>query len=193
MTIEKKILQKRKKRESKELELQEEHTGSIKKQRRQNKMALKKVAEGTKDVTIDKVIGKSKNGIEVNGQAYWFSKKSGLSVAYEAGEKVQLSYTHLVDSESGDNVFMIADLDNTSSDKDKMLDQAIGEHVSEFDAKVPNGIPTLNNKQPLEKDEKITNMNILNRAVDYCIATGNLSDADILERCKRFKDMLSEF
>ena len=75
-----------------------------------------------------------------------------------------------------------------------MIDKAIGEHVSEFDAKVPNGLPSFsNNSQAMDKDEKITNMNILNRAVDYCIATGNLSDADILERCKRFKDMLSEF
>jgi hypothetical protein len=160
-------------------------------------MALKQVAKGTKDVTIDKVIGKSSNGIEVNGQAYWFSKKSGQSVQFDAGDVVQLSYTHLVDSESGDNVFMIQDLDSTSSDKDKMIDKAVGEHVSEFDAKVPNGLPTFSNnssnKQVQDKDEKITNMNILNRAVDYCIATGNLSDADILERCNRFKQMLSEF
>lgn len=160
-------------------------------------MALKKITEGKQEVTIDKVIGKSRNGIEVNGKAYWYSKKSGLSVQYDAGDKVNLSYTHLVDTESGDNVFMIADLDNTDADKDKMIDKAIGEHVSDFDAKVPNGIPTFSNnnsnKQVQDKDEKITNMNILNRAVDYCIATGNLSDADILERCNRFKQMLSEF
>ena len=157
-------------------------------------MALKKVDEGTRTVSIDKVIGKSRNGIEVNGVAYWYSKKSGQSVLYEAGDVVQLSYTHLVDSETNDNVFMIQDLDNTPEDKDKMIDKAIGEHVSEFDAKVPNGLPSFsNNSQAMDKDEKITNMNILNRAVDYCIATGNLSDADILERCKRFKDMLSEF
>ena len=157
-------------------------------------MALKKVDEGTRTVSIDKVIGKSRNGIEVNGVAYWYSKKSGQSVLFEAGDVVQLSYTHLVDSETKDNVFMIQDLDNTPEDKDKMIDKAIGEHVSEFDAKVPNGLPSFsNNNQPLDKDEKITNMNILNRAVDYCIATGNLSDADILERCNRFKKMLSEF
>jgi len=157
-------------------------------------MALKKVDEGTRTVSIDKVIGKSKNGIEVNGVAYWYSKKSGQSVLYEPGDVVQLSYTHLVDSETKDNVFMIQDLDNTPEDKDKMIDKAIGEHVSEFDAKVPNGLPNFsNNNQPLDKDEKITNMNILNRAVDYCIATGNLSDSDILERCNRFKKMLSEF
>ena len=29
--------------------------------------------------------------------------------------------------------------------------------------------------------------------VDYCIATGNLSDDEILEKCKRFKKMLGEF
>ena len=154
-------------------------------------MALKQVAKGTKDVTIDKVIGKSKNGIEVNGQAYWYSKKSGQSVQYDAGDVVQLSYTHLQDSESGDNVFMIQDLDSTSSDKEKMIDKAAGEYVSEFDAKVPS--LNISSPQPLEKDEKITNMNILNRAVDYCIATGNLSDADILERAKTFKAMLNQF
>lgn len=160
-------------------------------------MALKKVDEGKRVVSIDKVIGKSRNGIEVNGVAYWYSKKSGQSVVYEPGDVVQLSYTHLVDSETKDNVYMIQDLDNTQEDKDKMIDKAIGEHVSEFDAKVPNGLPTFSNnnsnKQVQDKDEKITNMNILNRAVDYCIATGNLSDADILERCNRFKQMLSEF
>lgn len=37
-------------------------------------MALKKVDEGTRTVSIDKVIGKTKNGIEVNGVAYWYSK-----------------------------------------------------------------------------------------------------------------------
>jgi hypothetical protein len=89
-------------------------------------MALKKVDEGTRIVSIDKVIGKTKNGIEVNGVAYWYSKKSGQSVLYEAGDVVQLSYTHLVDSETKDNVFMIQDLDNTPEDKDKMIDKAIG-------------------------------------------------------------------
>jgi hypothetical protein len=154
-------------------------------------MALKKVDEGTRTVSIDKVIGKSKNGIEVNGVAYWYSKKSGQSVTFDAGDVVQLSYTHLVDSETKDNVFMIQDLDFTDKDKDKQIDKAAGQYVSDFDAKVPS--LNISSPQPLDKDEKITNMNILNRAVDYCIATGNLSDADILERAKVFKAMLNQF
>ena len=51
-------------------------------------MALKKVDEGSRIVSIDKVIGKSKNGIEVNGVAYWYSKKSGQSVAYAKAKEL---------------------------------------------------------------------------------------------------------
>ena len=42
-------------------------------------------------------------------------------------------------------------------------------------------------------DEKITNMNILNRAVDWAIATGNLDDKAVLEQCKVYKEMLFKF
>jgi hypothetical protein len=156
-------------------------------------MALKKVDEGTRTVSIDKVIGKTKNGIEVNGVAYWYSKKSGQSVVFDAGDVVQLTYTHLIDSETKDNVYMIQELDNTTEDKEKMIDKAAGQFVENFDAK-PASIPTFSNtKQELSKDEIITNMNILNRAVDWCIAFAREDDEAVLERCRRFKKMLSEF
>ena len=155
-------------------------------------MALKKVDEGTRVVSIDKVIGKTKNGIEVNGVAYWYSKKSGQSVVFDAGDVVQLTYTHLVDSETNDNVYMIQDLDNTPEDKDKMISKSAGEFVEKFDAK-PASMPTFNTQKELSKDEIITNMNILNRAVDWCIAFAREDDEAVLERCRRFKKMLSEF
>ena len=154
-------------------------------------MALKKVDEGTRTVSIDKVIGKTKNGIEVNGQAYWYSKKSGQSVVFDAGDVVELSYTHLVDSETNDNVYMIQGLDNTPEDKDKMISKSAGDFAEQYDAG-PQSLPKFNSTEELSKDELITNMNVLNRAVDWCIAFAREDDDAVLERAKRFKKMLYE-
>tara|TARA_Y100001938_G_C8013668_1_gene391417 strand:+ start:30 stop:491 length:462 start_codon:yes stop_codon:yes gene_type:complete len=153
-------------------------------------LALKKVGEGTRTITIDKVIGKTKNGIEVNGQAYWYSKKSGQSVEFDSGDVVSLNYSHLKDSDSGDDVYMIQSLDNTAEDKDKMIDKALGENNDTFPTqKLSFG--ESNDHQ--SKDDKITNMNILARATEYCYHTGNIDEYDILEACKMFKKMLSKF
>ena len=152
-------------------------------------MALKKVEDGHKVTKIDKVISNGR-GVEINGIAYWYKKASGETCPFEAGKVIELEYTHLRDDETDNDVFMIKSLDEGLVDKDKRIDAAVSGDKSEvkaFDRGYTQG------SQEQSKDDKITNMNILNRAVDYCIATGNLSDDDILERCNRFKKMLSEF
>tara|TARA_R100001224_G_scaffold30394_1_gene16736 strand:- start:190 stop:636 length:447 start_codon:yes stop_codon:yes gene_type:complete len=148
-------------------------------------MALKKVEDGHKTTKIDKVIAGGR-GIEVNGIAYWYKKAGGETCPFEAGKIVELEYTHLRDDETDNDLFMIKSLDEGLGDKDKRIDAAVSGAKNEA---------TKYDRAPFEqtKDDKITNMNILNRAVDYCVATGNLSDDEILERCKTFKRMLSEF
>ena len=154
-------------------------------------MALKKVEDGHKISKIDKVIA-SGRGIEINGIAYWYTKKSGETCPYTAGKVVELQYTHLRDDETDNEVFMIKSLEESSTDKDKRIDAAVSGDNSEVTKHDKSWFDESESSQQ-SKDDKITNMNILNRAVDYCIATGNLSDSDIIEKCKRFKKMLGEF
>ena len=87
-------------------------------------MALKKVEDGHKISKIDKVIA-SGRGIEINGIAYWYTKKSGETCPYTAGKVVELQYTHLRDDETDNEVFMIKSLEESSTDKDKRIDAAL--------------------------------------------------------------------
>tara|TARA_R100000805_G_C3568257_1_gene75059 strand:+ start:110 stop:577 length:468 start_codon:yes stop_codon:yes gene_type:complete len=155
-------------------------------------MALKKVEDNTKLVTIDKVIAGGR-GIEVSGQAYWFKKAGGQVCQYPAGTLINLEYTHLKNDETNEDLFMIKELHEEQNMHDKRIDAAItGDRTGLPKEELPK-FSTRSDNHAISKDDKITNMNILNRAVEFCIATGNLSDEDILERCNRFKKMLSEF
>ena len=150
-------------------------------------MPLKKVDTQTVNCSIDKVIAGGR-GIEVNGQAYWYAKKSGMTCTFDAGTTVELTYNHLKNTDDDSDVFMIQNLDLTVETKDKMIDKAAGLNNDTFPQQSYRDV----NTSP-SKDDKITNMNIMNRAMDWCIATGNLEDSDIRNACVRFKKMLSDF
>tara|TARA_R100000773_G_scaffold20599_1_gene18369 strand:+ start:3155 stop:3619 length:465 start_codon:yes stop_codon:yes gene_type:complete len=154
-------------------------------------MPLKKVETQTVNCSIDKVIAGGR-GIEVNGQAYWYAKKSGMTCTFDAGTPVELTYNHLKNTDDDSDVFMIQSLDLTMDTKDRMIDKAVGLNNDTFPQQSMPKFST-GTHETLSKDELITNMNILNRATDLCIAEGLTDDSNILDRCKRIKKILYTF
>ena len=154
-------------------------------------MGLTKIKEESKLCSIDKVIAGGK-GIEVNGIAYWFAKRTGQTCQYPVGQVVEMKYTHLK-NEKNEDVYILQSLDLGNEQKEDQLDSIFDddfktkEDVNKKYVKEPSGGTTMTT------DEKITNMNILNRAVDWAIATGNLEDKAVLEQCKVYKEMLFKF
>ena len=156
-------------------------------------MGLTKVKEETKLCSIDKVIAGGK-GIEVNGIAYWFAKRTGQSCQYPVGQVVEMKYTHLK-NEKDEDVYILQSLDLGGEQKEDQIDSIFddfSDKKSDVNEKYVKPVSNTGSSK-LTTDEKITNMNILNRAVDWGIATGNLDDKAVLEQAKIYKAMLNQF
>jgi hypothetical protein len=105
-----------------------------------------------------------------------------------------MKYTHLK-NEKDEDVYILQSLDLGNEQKEDQLDSIfddLSEEKSDVNAKYVKPVSNTGGNK-LTTDEKITNMNILNRAVDWGIATGNLDDKAVLEQAKIYKAMLNQF
>jgi len=156
-------------------------------------MGLKTIEKSIElNATIDKVLTnkeKVANGVEINGNRYYYTKSSGKVVDYAAGTPITLVYDHAQDTESGNDVYFIKFLD--------LSDELVAnKHVKETDFhQKKNGKPSQYSstetvvKTP-DTQVLIVRQNCVSNAVAFHQNVKTKSEEDILAVAKTFEEWI---
>jgi hypothetical protein len=137
------------------------------------------------NATIDKVLTnkeKVANGVQINGNRYYYTKSSGKTVDFDAGTAIKMVYDHAKDTENGNDVYFIKHLDKADGDftiDNHPLNKSNGKSTGYSSTETVTKTP--------DTQLMIVRQNCVTNAVAFHQATKTKSEDDILATAKQFE------
>tara|TARA_B100001123_G_C15288392_1_gene1016512 strand:- start:1791 stop:2291 length:501 start_codon:yes stop_codon:yes gene_type:complete len=151
-------------------------------------MALETIEKAAElNATIDKVLKnkeKVANGIQINGNRYYYTKSSGKTVDFAEGTAIKMVYDHAKDTENGNDVYFIKHLDKAGNGF------SVDDHPTYRDNKSTGYSPTETVSKSPDTQVLIVRQNCVTNAVAFHQATKSKSEDDILATAKQFEEWI---
>jgi hypothetical protein len=151
-------------------------------------MALETIEKAAElNATIDKVLKnkeKVANGIQINGNRYYYTKSSGKTVDFAEGTAIKMVYDHAKDTENGNDVYFIKHLDKAGNGF------SVDDHPTYKDNKPTGYSSTETVTKTPDTQVLIVRQNCVSNAVAFHQGSKSKSEEDILAVAKTFEEWI---